>query len=98
MENKKLKSQIKIAKDASHSLLKLTAHQRKEVLLDLHENLLASSAEILKANEKDIRLAKKERSDSFIERLSLDEKKIHSMAETVRAVAAFPDELFQTLS
>ena len=94
----KIRKEITLAKQASETLLDLTAKDRKAILLELSDIILANSDKIIKANKKDIELAKTSgKQDSFIERLSLDKAKIDSMASSVEQIANHKDTLFETL-
>ncbi|MDD4989322.1 MAG: glutamate-5-semialdehyde dehydrogenase [Candidatus Pacebacteria bacterium] len=98
MTLQELKQNITDAKKASFSLLVLTAKERQNVLLRLSELLIKNTQEIIAANREDIRLSKQEGKEaSFIERLSLNEEKIHAMADSARLIANEPDFLFETL-
>lgn len=98
MKLHELKKEIAKAKEVSASLLLLGATQRRNVLLKLADMLAENTGRILEANQKDIREAEHSGNiTSFIERLSLDEKKTNAMAESTRAVANARDVLFETL-
>lgn len=93
-----LKKEIARAKKASTSLLSLTAQERRGVLAKLADALTKNSLMIIEANKKDVREAERSgKPTSFIERLSLDEKKILGMSESVRTIADAKDVLFETL-
>lgn len=98
MKLNELKKNIADAKQASTSLLVLTARQRRRVLLRLAELLIKNIQRIITANRKDIHAAERYgKTVSFIERLSLDKKKITAMAAATRAIARRRDILFETL-
>lgn len=93
-----LKREIARAKRASVSLLSLSAKQRRGVLVRLADALTKNSVQIIEANRKDMREAKHGgKPESFIERLTLDEKKVLGMSESVRTIADAKDILFETL-
>lgn len=99
MKSSEIKKIILKAKNASSSLIGVTAPQRKEVLLALAAEIEKNSEAILSENKKDIEQARKDgRQESFIERLSLDREKIHGMSESVVVIAKGEDLLFKTIS
>lgn len=83
------------AREASASLAKASTSQKNEALLLIAEALKSKSADILDANLRDINhgaqigLAK-----NLIDRLTLDRKRIESMAEGVRQIASLPDPVY----
>jgi len=84
--------QAKAARRAAMSLAHASTSAKDHALLAMADALLADSVRILEANEEDIRQAR-ERGlpEAMIERLTLNEKRIASMAEGIRQVAALPD-------
>ena len=98
MKSNNLKKTIIQTKAASAELLNLNAKQRSKVLLNLATLLLSQKRQIIKANLKDVEMAKKDgRNESFIERLSLDQAKIFSMVDSLKQISAQPDRLFKTI-
>lgn len=94
----KLKKNIFLVKAAADSLLNLKAKERKQILLKLAHLLLSQSEQIMAANRLDAMLARRAgKTESFIERLELDHKKIKSMAESVKSIAEFKDNLFEII-
>ena len=99
MDINNLKQLINQAKTASTELLNLSAKQRSAVLLALAKSLLANQQAIIRTNQADIAAARKNgKTESFIERLSLDQAKIISMANSLKQIAARPDNLFKTIN
>lgn len=99
MKLNELKKNITTTKLAAASLLDLSARQRKNVLLRLSWLIKNQTKKIIKANEKDIAAARRNgKADSFIERLSLNEEKINSMAQAAATIANRKDHLFETIS
>ena len=82
------------AKQASASLAITSAQTRNSALLAMSEALLIAVPTILKANEADV-LAAKERGvkASFIDRLTLDQKRIEAMAAGLKKVSLLPDPI-----
>lgn len=98
MKLNELEKKIIVAKQASDSILSASNNTRKKVLLNLSFELLRHAQEIMAANKKDIVAAKKEgRNESFIERLTLNQERIVSMADSVRKIALKKDILFEKL-
>ena len=65
--------------------------QKNKALLSMADSLVENTDRILAANAEDVLNAKGKISDVMIDRLSLDEKRIASMAEGIREVAALED-------
>lgn len=84
-----------MARDAKASarLLRVAKRGEKDTALGLMaDNILSRKEEIIETNTKDISLAgKKGLSPAMIDRLTLNEKTITSMAAGLREVAALPD-------
>lgn len=80
------------AKDASRQLRKVGRGKKDAALELMASRLIKRKKSIQKENEKDLSLAReKGLSSAMIDRLTLDEKTIQSMAEGVEEVAALPD-------
>jgi glutamate-5-semialdehyde dehydrogenase len=98
MRLNELETLIKKTKASSESLLKMISRQRKMVLLELAKEIYSERKKIMTANKNDINSAEKiEESESFIERLSLDEAKIRSMSKSLKEIANAKDNLFEVL-
>jgi len=84
--------QARAARRAAMLLAHASTSAKDRALLAMADALIADSARILEANDEDIRQAR-ERGlpEAMIERLTLNEKRIASMAEGIRQVAALPD-------
>ena len=65
--------------------------QKNKALLSMADSLVENTDRILAANAEDVLNAKGKISDVMIDRLHLDEKRIASMAEGIREVAALED-------
>lgn len=62
------------------------------------EHILQSKQKILEQNQKDLQEAKNTNmKNSMLDRLSLDEKRIQSMAQSIQQIAMLPDPLGQIL-
>ncbi len=80
------------AKDASRELRKVGRGKKDAALELMATRLLKRKESIQKENDKDLSLAReKGLSSAMIDRLTLDEKTIRSMADGVEEVAALPD-------
>jgi glutamate-5-semialdehyde dehydrogenase len=85
-------AQLKKAREASRTLALCSTERKNAVLLSLAKALKANSAGILEANRKDLEIAKSTgRTGAFLERLTLNDARIASMAKSVEEVAALPD-------
>jgi glutamate-5-semialdehyde dehydrogenase len=86
------------AKDASKILAKASSKQKNEALLSMADHILKDKGLILEANKIDIGQAKaKGLSESFIDRLELDEERIKSIAATLREIEGFKDPVGRVL-
>ena len=82
------------AKAASGKLAITSAKTRNDALLAMADALVLAAPEILRANAKDVFLAKERGvKASFIDRLTLDQKRIESMANGMRKVALLADPI-----
>ncbi|WP_374988574.1 glutamate-5-semialdehyde dehydrogenase [Priestia megaterium] len=89
----------KQAKDASYFLGNVTSEQKQQALYKMAAALLSQQEAILKANELDIEKAvQKGMSKAMLDRLSLNEERIHGMADGLRQVAALADPVGEVLS
>ncbi|MFA5062645.1 MAG: glutamate-5-semialdehyde dehydrogenase [Candidatus Omnitrophota bacterium] len=88
---------IQIAKNAKAArgyLANLAASEKNRILKEMAGNLRDKKAQILKANKKDIALARASKLPSaFIDRLALDEKGIEAMASGILEVIKLDDPI-----
>jgi glutamate-5-semialdehyde dehydrogenase len=85
-------AQLKKAREASHSLALCSTERKNAVLLSLAKALRTNAPAILEANRKDLDVAKASgRAGAFLERLTLNDARIASMAKSVEEVSALPD-------
>jgi len=86
---------IKIAKgaqEASRSLLSVSSEKKNKVLEEMARALIANKTSILLANKKDVQNALKQGlAKPLIERLSLNEKKIKSMSDSLLELVKLAD-------
>ena len=89
-----IENRAKAAKKASVKLATLSTIIKNEALLNMAAALVKKKDEILKANAVDIEAAKaKGVKTSYIDRLTLNEKRIADMAEGLKQTAALPDPI-----
>ena len=87
-----LKSQGKVAKQASLTLMNIGTEAKNKALLSIADALEANVNAILQEIEKDIKLLMENPAKaSFADRLKLNEERISAMADGVRKVASLPD-------
>ena len=89
-----IESRAKKAKKASVKLATLSTVIKNDALLKMAVALEQNKEEILKANKIDVEAAKaKGVRKSYIDRLTLNDKRIADMAEGLRQTAALPDPI-----
>ena len=80
------------AKEGARSLAKASSSRKNAALAAMADALKKNAGKLLQANKKDIWFAeKKGLSKALIDRLALNEKRIHEMAQGLVEVAALPD-------
>jgi glutamate-5-semialdehyde dehydrogenase len=80
------------ARAAAHDLALASTSKKNQALLNLAGAIRTSSAEIVAANEKDLKRVRDDgRTGAFIERLTLTPVRIEAMAKSVEEVAALAD-------
>ena len=82
---------LKAAKGAAREAASLTTDVKNAALLCMADALEEHAAEILAANETDVKNATGVLPDVMLDRLRLSEKRIADMAKGIREVAALPD-------
>ncbi len=86
------------AKEAAKILAKTSSEQKNHALEAMSEHILADKKIILDANTIDIENAKsKNLSESFIDRLELNEERISSISDTLKEIASFNDPVGKIL-
>ncbi|KNH19302.1 gamma-glutamyl phosphate reductase [Priestia megaterium] len=89
----------KQAKEASYFLGNVTSEQKQQALYKMAAALLSQQEAILKANKLDVEKAvQKGTSKAMLDRLSLNEERIHGMADGLRQVATLSDPVGEVLS
>ena len=89
--------QLERASAAKAAMAAASTEQKNRALLAMADALEARCASILSANALDLESAQGHISDVMLDRLSLNENRIASMAEGIRQVAALPDPVGQVL-
>ena len=88
-------SVLELGKKARAAALEMAVcgiEERNNALLAMADALIANKAQILAANEHDIKAAKeKGLKAAFVERLTLNDKRVEGMAQGLRDVALLPD-------
>lgn len=89
-----IKTKAKLAKQAAGQLAKLPRQIKDWALERLAENLIARSADIIRANQLDLLSGQVEGlSKAWLDRLRLDEKRVTEMAQSVLAIKELPDPI-----
>lgn len=78
---------LSLVKKEGKKLLSINEATRKQILLQIHDTLLANVNFILKENKKDIDLAKSFLDSSKLDRLTLNPSRIESMAAGVKQIS-----------
>ncbi len=94
-----LRKKAVLAKKASARLALLSAEEKNKALQAMAKALLSQGARVLRANAKDINLAKKKSlSSALVAPLTLDGSKIVQIAHAITAIAKLPDPVGRVLS
>ena len=86
------------AKGASPSLAAADTQVKNRALLAMADALIANTPAILEANAQDMAAAAGHVPQVMLDRLALNESRIHAMAEGIRQVAELPDPVGRTRS
>ncbi len=93
---KQIREMAKKAREASYKLANLSSRIKDQALLDMAEELTKAAAQLKKANAEDVKLARqKSLSAAMIDRLTLTDQVIQTMAAGLREIAALPDPVGQ---
>ncbi len=99
MKTSSLRGTAARARSASKALALLPTKTKNAALVAMANALFAKKASILRANAKDVAAAeKKGLQKSLVGRLSLDEKKLKAMADSLRLIARLPDPVGRVIS
>ena len=86
------------AKKASTDLANLDSAAKDLLLLEVIKLLKKHTPKIIKANQKDVKLAKEHKLDAAkLDRLVLDEKRIIAMSNSIKEITKFPDPVGRVL-
>ena len=88
---------LRLAASAKPDAAALSAQQKNHLLDAMADALLSQSAAILAANAADMEAARGVIAPVMLDRLALTPQRVAAMAEGMRAVAALPDPVGQTL-
>lgn len=95
---KYIKDLVKKAKEASYKLAKLDSEKKNAMLYQMADSLLANKEIILKENAKDVKTAVKNKmAQSFVDRLTLNEKRLDEMSVSLKEIAKLPDPVGKTI-
>ena len=87
------------AKAASHTLATLGTNEKNQALIAVADALIAASADIIAANEKDLENGRNNHMpEGLLDRLMLNEARIAQIAEGLQQVAALDDPIGEVLS
>ncbi|HEY2712040.1 MAG TPA: glutamate-5-semialdehyde dehydrogenase [Chthoniobacterales bacterium] len=88
----------KRARGASRALARLKVEKKNAILHSMADEILARSAEILAANQKDLHCAKESGlTGAMLDRLTLNPARLAAMADGIRRVTKLPDPVGQIL-
>lgn len=94
-----VKALVTEAKKVSYKLLNLDEKTKNRVLLGMAKALLANKDYILKANQKDLAVARKNKlKESFIDRLRLNSNRIDQMSDSLREIAQLADPINKVIA
>lgn len=85
------------AGQAKNELLLATSEDKNRLLLALSASLRAHKAQILSANEQDLKNAKGAISEVMMDRLRLTDERVEGMAQGIDALIRLPDPVGKTL-
>ncbi|KPK42205.1 MAG: gamma-glutamyl phosphate reductase [Omnitrophica WOR_2 bacterium SM23_29] len=88
----------KCAKEASRFMERISSAVKDKALLEMAAGLERNKGYIFSANKKDILLCKRKKLKSaFIDRLTLNDKRIKSMADSLREIAKIHDPISEII-
>jgi glutamate-5-semialdehyde dehydrogenase len=83
---------------ASRKAQAISSDTKDQILREMADALCAGKNELLKANKLDLKAAKNsDLSRPMLERLTLDEKRIQEMADSLREIATLPDPVGEVI-
>jgi glutamate-5-semialdehyde dehydrogenase len=95
----KIKKIAEKTKSVSYEMLKVKTEQKNNALLSVAEEIEKNRELVKKINEKDVKLSvKKKMSSSFIDRLTLTDKRINQMVEALKEIVKLKDPVGEITS
>ena len=89
---KSVLAKARMAREAARALSTTPSRERNEFVCRAAAALVTAKEEILRENQKDVQSAEQQGlARAFIDRLTLNEKRIEEMATTLREIAGMPD-------
>ncbi|TET64485.1 glutamate-5-semialdehyde dehydrogenase [Candidatus Aerophobetes bacterium] len=89
---KSVLAKARMAREAARALSTTPSRERNEFVGRAAATLVTAKEEILRENQKDVQSAEQQGlARAFIDRLTLNEKRIEEMATTLREIAGMPD-------
>jgi glutamate-5-semialdehyde dehydrogenase len=90
--------QCEAARDASRVLATLDSDTKNAALRAIADALETRAPEILEANARDMEAGRENGlSSALLDRLALDEARLHGIADSVRSIAALPDPVGEVM-
>ncbi len=94
-----MQKQLKKVKKASKIANLLSNGVKKQILIQMSQQIIKHKNEIIANNQKDLEQAKKDGlSEAMIDRLRLDDKRINDMANSLKDIASQTDPIGKTIS
>jgi glutamate-5-semialdehyde dehydrogenase len=88
----------KAAKEASFVMVDISTKEKNEALAKIADQLLVDQAFILEENQKDLESGKENGlTEGVLDRIMLNEKRIHDMAEAIHMLIELKDPIGETL-
>lgn len=93
-----MESFLKDAKNSAHKVATLTPKDKNRILNDMADTLVLNTKRIITQNQKDLDFAKSNGlSSAMLDRLLLDEKRVNSMANSLREIASLKEPVGRVL-
>lgn len=88
----------KAAKEASYAMVDMSTEEKNHALAKIADQLLVDQVYILEENQKDLESGRKNGlSESVLDRIMLNEKRIYDMTEAIRLLIELEDPIGETL-
>jgi len=94
----KIEKPFRALRSASRELRQLPNDVKEKALHNISKAISAHATEILKANAKDLKNLPKDTTAAFRDRLTLNEKRLDGMMESLRQVADLPDPVNEVVA